>query len=1157
MKLKYIGLSLLLLLLLLAAGVVFLAATERGTRWFLSRVSQQIPGRFSIERVEGTLLGPLTLEGIDYRQNGTEVAIGRLSMRWRPRRLLSGELYLETLSMERVRYRQPPAEEETPAEEGAPPEIDFPLAVTVEQATVEGIVLLLGEQEIELDRVTLSMQTADERLQIQALRVEAPTFEVALEGSVLPQGDYPIDVSFHWSATPQEDLPLQGRGRLNGDLQTLQVTHQLSRPFQIETEGTVQPTRDPLEFDLRGGWSDLVWPLEEAPEIQSPGGMYQLTGQVDDYRFQLRADLEGPAFPSGRVEVEGSGGTEAIILDRLQIATLEGEIAGEGRLTWAPDLQWDLSIGGIDLNPGTRWPDWEGRISFQAGSQGSLTEGVPAGHVRVDDLSGRLRGYPVSGSLALDFQEERYHLERLLFRSGSASFQAEGALADGWDLAWRLDAPDLASLLPDAGGRLVANGRVEGPRTLPLIAARVRGRSLAAAEMRLKRVSLDLRVDLQDRIDSRIELAGEGLHAADQTIDRFSAQGTGRLSGHALRAEARLQNRQISLQMQGRLEEQRRWEGRLTRSAFQDPTFGRWVLLKPVPVSLSMESVRVEEGCWQREDARLCAAGAWQQTEGWRTEGRAEQLPIELLGPWLPTDIDLTGGVDAAWRAVQEDDRLQAEASVTPRPGTVTYRIDEDETMTVSYQEGLLRATLREETLQVEAALTLAGQGRFRAEARLSPVGLDRDWMESGVEGNVQAQLTQLGLVAAFTPMVENTEGRIEIDLSIGGTVNAPRITGAAVLDQGSATLPQLGIQISPLRLEVRSEGERVLNVRGEARSGPGTLQIEGTATLDAEQGWPARISIRGERVEVLDLPEVHLLATPNLLLQLQGRRIELTGELFLPEAQVRLRELPQGAVTVSEDAVIVAAPPDKMPADEEAPWEIHTRVMIRLGEEVRFEGFGLQAQISGRLSVTEAPARPTLGEGELRVVDGEYRAYGQQLDITDGRLLFAGPIDNPGLDLRAVRRIEAENITAGIHVGGTLNDPRTTLFSEPPMDEMEVLSYLLLGRPLSQATRGEGDLLVGAISALGIRGGNFLAKRIGSTLGLDEVRLETEDGIEDVTLVIGRYLSPRFYVSYGIGLFEEGNTLRLRYTLNRRLTLRAISGEESGLDLLYTREFD
>ncbi|MDC4205968.1 MAG: translocation/assembly module TamB domain-containing protein [Candidatus Manganitrophus sp.] len=62
---------------------------------------------------------------------------------------------------------------------------------------------------------------------------------------------------------------------------------------------------------------------------------------------------------------------------------------------------------------------------------------------------------------------------------------------------------------------------------------------------------------------------------------------------------------------------------------------------------------------------------------------------------------------------------------------------------------------------------------------------------------------------------------------------------------------------------------------------------------------------------------------------------------------------------------------------------------------------------------------------------------------------------------------------------------------------------------------------------------------------------------MEETKLVIGRYLSPRFYVSYGIGLFEAANTLSLRYTINQKLTLRAESGEESSLDLLYTREYE
>jgi translocation and assembly module TamB len=71
----------------------------------------------------------------------------------------------------------------------------------------------------------------------------------------------------------------------------------------------------------------------------------------------------------------------------------------------------------------------------------------------------------------------------------------------------------------------------------------------------------------------------------------------------------------------------------------------------------------------------------------------------------------------------------------------------------------------------------------------------------------------------------------------------------------------------------------------------------------------------------------------------------------------------------------------------------------------------------------------------------------------------------------------------------------------------------------------------------------------------LSEVRIEAEGPLEEAALVAGKYLSPRLYVSYGVGLFEPINTFRLRYMLSSRWTLQAETGKAAGADALYRIE--
>lgn len=169
--------------------------------------------------------------------------------------------------------------------------------------------------------------------------------------------------------------------------------------------------------------------------------------------------------------------------------------------------------------------------------------------------------------------------------------------------------------------------------------------------------------------------------------------------------------------------------------------------------------------------------------------------------------------------------------------------------------------------------------------------------------------------------------------------------------------------------------------------------------------------------------------------------------------------------------------------------------------------------------------------------------------------MLFAGgPIDNPGFDVRAIRRAR-DSTVVGLAIRGTLREPEVTIFSEPPMLQSDAFAYLLIGRPLAEASASEGSRLTRAARSLGLRGGNLLAQRIGARFGLDDFRIEAEDSWEGASFLAGKYLSPRLYVAYSLGLFQSTGLLRVRYLLSSKWTLQAETGDGTATDIFYRIE--
>jgi translocation and assembly module TamB len=257
--------------------------------------------------------------------------------------------------------------------------------------------------------------------------------------------------------------------------------------------------------------------------------------------------------------------------------------------------------------------------------------------------------------------------------------------------------------------------------------------------------------------------------------------------------------------------------------------------------------------------------------------------------------------------------------------------------------------------------------------------------------------------------------------------------------------------------------------------------------------------------------------------------------------------------VQASEDARYVG----ELPAEREGRLTVRSEIRIDMGNDVRVDAFGLQGRITGGVGTTVATGLTPIGRGEVSVVDGRYEAYGQKLDITRGRLLFdASPLDDPTLDIEAQRKLET--VKVGMNVRGTLRSPRLTFFSDPSMPQTQIVSYLLVGKGIDTMQSSDTATMSSARDTLTLQGGGLLASQLGRRLGLEEVGVESSiesSGEKNAALVLGKFLSPRLFISYGISLTESINTLKLRYTISDRWVLKMEAGENQSADAEYTIE--
>jgi translocation and assembly module TamB len=204
----------------------------------------------------------------------------------------------------------------------------------------------------------------------------------------------------------------------------------------------------------------------------------------------------------------------------------------------------------------------------------------------------------------------------------------------------------------------------------------------------------------------------------------------------------------------------------------------------------------------------------------------------------------------------------------------------------------------------------------------------------------------------------------------------------------------------------------------------------------------------------------------------------------------------------------------------------------------------------------THTPQKKILQvEGSLNLKEGTFQAYGQDLVIEKGELLFSGNPENPGLNIRAIRHAD-DDVTAGIKVSGLANNPKLTVYSIPTKDSAEALSYLLTGHGLNQSNEGEALQLSDAAWALGMAEAENITRQIALKTGLDEVRLAGSTA-QSSELVLGKYLTPDLYVRYVLGLFTGEGGVQLTYTLDKHWSVEGQTGAAQSVDVLYSLERD
>lgn len=1052
------------------------------------------------------------------------------------------------------------------------PTVTLPLDVTVED-------LVVADADIVGNRITSLRAAADwkrnvltlSRFTVEGAAPSVSAFSGSLTGTVGLTGKWPVALKLDAEATlgtPEAPQSAKVAARLAGAVQeTIRFDTDLKAALPM-----------PVEASVTGEVSPAVAGLPLSLTIRSPGYSQDavtlsgvdvvLTGSARDYKLTGRTHVRVDKVLEGDLTVDGNGTEKSAHLEALKLATDRGTVAFSGDVDWPDAVRWHtkLTLEGIDT--GTLiFPEAPIRLAGYMQTQGYVKGAEWVASLKGVDIEGTIQKAPIElkGSFAAT-SDGSFLSPGLDVRLGVNTFNLHGEVKveEGeprFNVQSTISAPDFSRAIPGSTGRAEGHFYLKGRPAFPILDVDIDASNLSFADYVLADLRLKGGVAQGEEMMGDLTLTAEHFAMPGVTLETANLRLRGKERKHNLTLAWTGTPASGEMTLSGDfLRDAQTWTGALTAARIGTPVGD--VQLKnrmDLRYRLAESDVRVGTHCWTHESAEVCL----KRTATVDLTGK-KALPLQVA----LEHFDLGYFRDQLPRRIAVDGRLKGEADLTVPAGfkglpsgrvTVeseglqgTIRMPEED-FVLGFEAFKVAGELRDKRISFDWLLDVARNGSIAGRIVVDdPVG------EKRLTGTLRMDDLSVAMINPLLSTGEKAEGTIYGDLAFGGTLLSPTLTGETGIRDVKLDSTKLPFEMLPSHLALRFGGQDSV-LEGLLKTPQGEARIDGNASWATLEDWRAKVSVRSRKLRLTVPPMAELDLSTYVSFEALPEKYRLEGLVSVPWARIQVTELPDSAVSVSADEVRLDRPGSWKSASEKSGPKvpIETTLFIVVGDDVRVDAMGLKAALTGKLSV--AQYQSSLGlNGQITVPFGQFRAYGQDLIVRKGEILFSGPVSNPLLNLEAVRNPErtADDVVAGVRVTGTAQRPKAVIFSEPALSEQEAFSYLLRGEGLDPSGDTDNSAITTALIGLGLSQSSGLLTEMGDAIGLQDLGLDTEGAGESSQVVVSAYVLPGLKVKYGVGLFDSLATLTLRYRLLPRLYFEAVSGVDQAVNLLYQFDF-
>ena len=989
-------------------------------------------------------------------------------------------------------------------------------------------------------------------LEFDAFIMPTDAQSLSLEGS--------IDLANHAAApADKQGIPVRsivGNFTINqeGILQLAQTDVQLLKKGLLSLQGSTDTSQHSLNIDAKLQHLALDDIIQQS-FADALNGTIQLRGSYTEPKALWA--LNSQAINSqgeAQLSTDTQKRQQTLLLKQAVFKPKQGgemNLAGKLELFNQQALQFKLTSK--DFNPNKIHADFPvGNINGDIQLDGELAKQIFNG--KMNFAPSTLSGVTLRGTADVQYQQQ--HLSRAIsdIALGRNHLRTNGSFGKvGSKLNIDLNAPELDKLGFGLSGALTAQGHIAGdPKN---IEANLAGN---ARNLRIQRTlniqQLDFKLqgspDLTRPLN--IQLQGKQLVIAGDSptrIDHVNLNMNGTGTRHTIQGNSSMaldgKPYKLNLAANGGLDAQNHWKG--TINTLDISGAFNLKLQNSMNLEAGAERVAMSAARWAAMGGNLnLNSFVWDKKNGLSTKGSANNLHISELHNFFKPPVEHNLVLNSDWDLAYSEN-ARGYLNVRRQSGDVVIFPARKQSLGLSalelqtrFQNGRIDNTIKGDTRFGNLIGNLAISQRFGNDITRAPLN-----------GNLRLNIPDLTSLRNFMPVGQTVKGSLNAQTNIGGTVGSPLLNGTLNGDNLYYINRDIGLILDNGSLRSRLAGQK-WHIDSLRFQRGGTITLTGNVNLD--KGSPD-VNVRAifDKYHALDKPSRRLtLSGDTKLHYMDNVGVALSGVLKVDDGHFGFQK--SSMPTLSDDVVILGeAPKEKSP-----PTKINLDLTLDLNDRFRFSGEGLDVTLGGKLDLRAKPGQDVQGIGTVSVVKGKYKAYGQDLNISKGAISFVGPLDNPNLNIRAVRNLSP--VGAGVEVLGNLHTPRITLVANETMSEKDKLSWLILNRASSGSDGDEAALAAAA--------GAFLAGNINDKIGLvDDFGMTSKRSRNAQTgelnpaeqvLTVGKQLSSELYLGYEYGINSADQTVKLIYQLTRRIQAIARAGTRSwGGEMKYVIRFD